>query len=898
MKQISMALSLLVVTFFTGMISAQETTPELNTKSLVALEGEEDVKKVKTRESAVSLSVSGGQKVLKVDFKASPKYPDVEFSAPSGTWDLSGYGGIRAEIINPGQAAVKIAIRADNPGASSTDKKFISGGGEIEPGTTRMIELSFSGVEKSKKGKEKATYILNPAEVTAVHIFISQPKNDVSLMVKSIQAFGAPREAAVKPAAAEVTEQMGIVPVVKNEPWTKPLLLDFADANAKSLISTNDSTFDAVDVNGAKAIRVKMGCKSPYPNISFKPPEGAWNLAAYTHVEFGLTNNSNESITLAVRVDNPNATGRANSNGGKISLDPGESGIASVEIDRYFAEEMREKLQGMYFSPWGPRSERGSMIDPANVVQVSLFLNTPSRPYDITVHSIKATGVFDPKSEFIPEPFFPFIDRYGQYIHQDWPGKVKEDGDLIREKTAELKYIDTNPRPSNWNRYGGWADGPQLNATGHFYTAKHNGKWHLVDPEGRLFFSLGMAVVQMKNHTPIDRREGWFSEEPWKNEKEFGKFVGKTKENGIKHGDYKGMSLRTFSFYGANLQRKYGSDYENVWEDLMPRRLMNWGFNTIGNWSEPKVLKKGGIPYTDWVFLQVKNLPWQANTRNPIPDPFNPEFDAEVKKAVERFAKDSVNDPMCIGYFVDNELSWRDDTFQAKAALAGNKDNPAKVEFVKYLESSYGTIEKLNQAWGSKLSNWEAMISYKEIPQTEAGIKDLRAFNAKIARRYFEVVSKAVKEVAPKKLYLGCRFADYNAQVEKIASEYCDVVSFNIYRETIAAWKPLVEIEKPILIGEFHFGATDRGVFGPGLVRAKNAVDRSVKFSRYVMGAASNPSIVGVHWFCLLDQPAIGNALKGENYGVGFLSVTDTPYLEMIEASRKAAQEIYVTRSK
>jgi len=51
---------------------------------------------------------------------------------------------------------------------------------------------------------------------------------------------------------------------------------------------------------------------------------------------------------------------------------------------------------------------------------------------------------------------------------------------------------------------------------------------------------------------------------------------------------------RTFDFYAANLQRKYGPDY------LAPtavERLRAWGFNTIGNWSEPQLLGRREMPY-------------------------------------------------------------------------------------------------------------------------------------------------------------------------------------------------------------------------------------------------------------------------------------------------------------
>ncbi len=896
MKLKSLLFSLLLLGGYDIQVSAQEGKPEGNIKSLFAVESDTDLSKLKPREASVSLSEGSGQKYLKIDFKASEKYPDVQFSPPSGTWDLSGYAGIRAEITNAGKNLEKISIRVDNQGTPA-EKKWITGGDKLAPGETRVFEVIFG----ESKGKQ-AQYALDRAAIIAIHVFLAQPKEDGVLIVKSIQAFGGSTAEKGAPIVKAASEPKGtgaaVGPTVKNEPWTKPELFNFAEPDAISRITGLDSKQEFIEVNGQKALRVTTGFAKPFPNVAFNAANGSWNLEAYNQIEIGITNKSQESLQINGRVDNPGATGKSNSNGGKLSLDPGESGTLTVTFNRYFAEKLREKLAGMRYTPWGVRSQYGPMIDPSNIVQVSLFLNTPAKPYEFTVNSIKAVGAFDASTQVIPEPFFPFIDRYGQYIHKDWLGKVKSNDDFAREKALELKYINTNPRPSSWNRYGGWADGPQLKATGHFYTAKHEGKWHLVDPEGRLFFSMGIDVVQTKNGTPIDHRDGWFADAPWEHEKGFSELVTTVKETAVQHGEYKGQKIRSFNFFGANLQRKYGADWENTWCDLMPKRLMNWGFNTIGNWSDPKILKKGGIPYTHWVFHRSPSLPWQANTRNPIADPFHPTFEEEIRKNAVQFTSESLEDPFCIGYFVDNELSWRDDTFQAKAAMVGDASKPVKVELIKELQASYGKIEKLNAAWGTSYSQWEKMLGAKEIPTTDAAVKDLRDFNAKIARKYFEIVSKVMKEVAPKKLYLGCRFADHNAQVVKISAEYCDVVSFNIYRDTVAGWKPVAEIDKPVIIGEFHFGATDRGVFGPGLAKAKDAADRAVKFARYVTGAASNPLIVGAHWFALVDEPTSGRVSDCENYGFGFLSITDTPYLEMVEASRKLAQEIYVKRSK
>ena len=100
------------------------------------------------------------------------------------------------------------------------------------------------------------------------------------------------------------------------------------------------------------------------------------------------------------------------------------------------------------------------------------------------------------------DPFFPFIDTFGQYRHKDWPGKVKSVADLTARREAEAKELARQPGPKDWDRYGGWAAGPQLRATGFFRTEKVKGKWWLVDPDGRLFFSHGIDCVRALDTTP------------------------------------------------------------------------------------------------------------------------------------------------------------------------------------------------------------------------------------------------------------------------------------------------------------------------------------------------------------------------------------------------------------
>lgn len=167
----------------------------------------------------------------------------------------------------------------------------------------------------------------------------------------------------------------------------------------------------------------------------------------------------------------------------------------------------------------------------------------------------------------------------------------------------------------------------------------------------------------------------------------------------------------------------------------------------------------------------------------------------------------------------------------------------------------------------------------------------------KFYEKYFRTCRKAVKRVAPDTLYLGCRLAWTNELVEKSASKFCDVMSYNLYRDDVSAFKlPKNAKDKPVIVGEFHFGNQDRGVFGGGLRACATMPERIEKYNTYVLSAVENPIIVGAHWFQYYDQPTTGRVGDGENYSVGFVDIADTPVYEAVEAARKIAEEMYATR--
>jgi agarase len=130
--------------------------------------------------------------------------------------------------------------------------------------------------------------------------------------------------------------------------------------------------------------------------------------------------------------------------------------------------------------------------------------------------------------------------------------------------------------------------------------------------------------------------------------------------------------------------------------------------------------------------------------------------------------------------------------------------------------------------------------------------------------------------------------------------ELCDVVSFNIYRPKVipSEWTVLEGIDKPVLIGEFHMGALDRGMFHTGLVPAEDQADRARMYQDYIRSVVDHPLMVGCHYFKYADEPLTGRPGDGENYNIGLVSVTDTPYAELIEAARIVHAEAYRRRAR
>jgi hypothetical protein len=673
------------------------------------------------------------------------------------------------------------------------------------------------------------------------------------------------------------------------------VLFDAATTRPDAVTVQDQGAFAFQD--GLLQIETKGG--TGYPGVLIK---GAWNLSECNRVTFELVNRDKKGeLPITVRLDNPDA-------------DPGKSrgvfvdrvkisgqGVKSYEVTLPpwlpNAREIQAKLDGMRK---GPFATQGVVADlnPVQVVGVAVYIKEPKLDWlwgvkRIVAHSGPVPEVPD-WMRLPAEEFFPFIDRYGQFMYKEWPGKIHSDAELQQALEEEAADLAAHPGPEGWNEYGGWAAGPRQKATGHFRAEKVDDKWWFIDPTGCLYWSHGpVRVTSSSAVTPLDGRESYFADLPTA-DSPFALFY--TTRDALLWPYYEARGInRTYDFSSANVFRKYGADWASRYADVAHRRLRSWGLNTIANSSDVRICRQDRTPYCDRFELKSPDIAGSHLGWWKFKDPFHPEFRANFhRQLLARQAE--LDDPWCIGFFVDNEISWGGPTDLAAWTLQSPAEQPAKVEMVARLKAKYGEIAKLNAAWGSSFGGWDELLASQEKPPAGANA-DCREFTTTLTEEYFRRVREQFKTVAPQKLYFGCRFAGSTEAAVRMAAKYCDVISYNLYRHTLDQFQLPQGVDKPVLVGEFHFGALDRGLFHESLIGVPNQEARGRAYAAFIASALRHPNFVGAHWHQYGDQPTTGR-FDGENFQNGFVDVCDTPYPETIAGVREVGYKLYEIRSR
>jgi agarase len=393
---------------------------------------------------------------------------------------------------------------------------------------------------------------------------------------------------------------------------------------------------------------------------------------------------------------------------------------------------------------------------------------------------------------------------------------------------------------------------------------KIGGTWWLIDPAGHPFLSKGITGV-----------------------------------------NFDGLSIRNtgiMPYRDAN-QRKHGS--VEAWRKHTAGRLIEWGFNTVGAWSdnlvaiEPEEFR-GKLYYAINLdfgasFAAPGRDPGEVWKRGGFPDVFDEGFLKNCLVRAEELCKPHANDPQLLGYYTDNEPHWGAD-WRSKEELLAHflnlaPESAGKAAATQWLKERYHAVTDLNLAWKTNFPDWSVLKGDPGIGATETWTTDCRAFKKLVAEHYFKLTEQAIRSVDIHHLNLGSRYAYMpGEEVVVAASKVVQVFCISAYgREPQRPLSNYGSIDVPFLIAEFGFRAKDSGLpntrgAGPLL---ETQAERGAAFQTYVAAAMQDSRIVGYHWFRWVDPPKEGR-FDGENSNHGVVNIRDEPYQPLVDQMQEA----------
>ncbi|KMT66819.1 beta-galactosidase [Catenovulum maritimum] len=723
--------------------------------------------------------------------------------------------------------------------------------------------------------------------------------------------------------------------------------------NAASSVTDKTSAID-----GNHSLLVKVNTLDNNSAGMRIKPEKAFDWSEYQdfNLAFDLTNAGTESLQIDLTISDENGgfytrglvvpVGKTQTFYAKMDGHDQQDPPWATQTEFNFASGLRsnpvtwQSDDKQVYSFWGKKR-----LDISAITAINFSANGLLSDRQFTVDNIRLRA--NPKMD---ENFLVgLIDEFGQNAKVDYPNKVKSDAHLKQMAAEELASLNAELMDDR-TKFHGWKSGPRFAATGYFRTEKIEGKWALIDPEGYLYFSSGIDIIRLSNSStltgydfdqnlvekrtadmtvaeddqplnPVSKqaqatryvanqtRKDLFNWLPDYNDS-LGNHYGyrrETQSGPLKHGE-------TFSFYSANLERRYGETYPesylDTWRQVTLRRMLDWGYTSLGNWSESSYYGNNQIPFVAFADIigDFGTLSSGFDFWHGVPDAYDPKFKQRAVAAAKHVAAQINATPWCMGVFLDNEQSFgRGGSDESRYGIVLNtltrdaKEVHAKAAFTQSLKNKYKTISALNKAWQKDIASWQAFAAGIDASfNTEQQKQDYSELLYQYGVQYFGTVNAALKSVLPNHLYLGSRLPVWGMPLEivKAAAENSDVITYNLYEEGLVKgqWDFLAEVDAPSLIGEFSFGADDAGHVHPGIVISADQKDRAEQMKKYMHSIIDNPYFVGVHMFQYADGPITGRAYDGENYNTGIVRVTDVPYEHMVEAAKDVHQNLYQRR--
>lgn len=415
-----------------------------------------------------------------------------------------------------------------------------------------------------------------------------------------------------------------------------------------------------------------------------------------------------------------------------------------------------------------------------------------------------------------------------------------------RPQTKRVRTLDDlgNFKPLKDRRldqFGGTLAFPSAEATGFFRTQKIDGRWWLIDPEGRRF--LHVAVNSVKPYTGPTFKEAF--PKRFRDEKD--------------------------------------------WATKTAALLRSHGFNGTGAWTDNKLLKTASQQqvYTRMLnfmssFGRKLKLTKQGSGHQSYKDRlipvFHPDFPAHCKKIAQQLAN-TKEDPYLLGVFSDNELEYNDSALDLH--LQFPSDSAEREAALRWL------------------ATYHPDKSYSEHLAKEIRL----AYVGYMFETYYKIVSRAIREVDSNHLYLGSRLhgaAKDNRWILAAGGRHLDVIALNVYR----VWTPTKQVAKwerwsgkPMIVSEFYAKGQDSGLAnlsGAGWTVPTQS-DRGKFYQHFTLGLLESRACVGWHYFKYADNDPLDLTTDPSNRdsNKGILNSRYEPWSDFLSSVQETNKQVY-----
>ncbi|MCX7013954.1 MAG: hypothetical protein NTW86_15615 [Candidatus Sumerlaeota bacterium] len=373
------------------------------------------------------------------------------------------------------------------------------------------------------------------------------------------------------------------------------------------------------------------------------------------------------------------------------------------------------------------------------------------------------------------------------------------------------------------DRYGGFL-AVKSKATGYFRLEMVDRRWWFITPDGHGFIAVGF------NHASPKFLEASYNREYWD------------------------KTLPT----------------PQAFEEMAIADAKAWKMTMIGYGA---VKPRGRFPYLLRVTFPGPSC-WMPEPT--YADMFSPEFEAACDSAARTTCTPAAEDPMLIGYAMNDVPEWpilgRVSKRRAMNWIDHIKsrglDSPGKHAYVSLIRQRHGGIESFNAAYDTHFRSWDELIAdgdfvYNVLLKPEIARADDEAFLSLMTDRYYEVGCQAIRRADPNHLLLG-EILDGNRglprEVLATARGRIDALSTQFYG-FLKEQAPFLESwhrdsGKPILLADSSFGMRTEALpeaVGP---RLHSQEERAREFERYARQALGVPYIVGWIWCGYIDASA------------------------------------------